>query len=113
MTNSDVAGVLGLEDYQVTLLEQLAAQADERGIPREVLPVLAKYLDQIDFERLLVTATGAGEILGVSDRQVANLAEQHMEWMAPIVAVRNTAGEVTYRLWLRAKVGAFGRVRPR
>lgn len=113
MTNSDVAGVLGLEDYQVALLEQLAAQADERGIPREVLPVLAKYLDRVDFERLLVTSSGAGEILGVSERQVAYLAEQHLEWMGPMVAVRNAAGEVTYRLWLKAKLSAFSRVRPR
>lgn len=113
MTTALDAAALGLEDYQVDLLHQLAGQADERGIPREALPVLAKYLDRIDFDRLVVNAAGAGEILGVGDRQVANLIEEHYEWMAPLVTVRNAVGEVTYRLWLKAKVGAFNRMRPR
>ncbi|MCE7937633.1 MAG: hypothetical protein DYG90_03350 [Chloroflexi bacterium CFX6] len=111
MTNSDVAGVLGLEDYQVTLLEQLAEQADERGIPREVLPVLAKYLDRVDFDRLVVNAAGAGEILGVGDRQVGNLTEQHYEWMAPLVTLRDRTGEIAFRLWLSAKVQRFAQMR--
>lgn len=102
---------LGLEDYQLELLVQLAAQADERGIPREVLPILAKYVDRIDFDRLVVTATGASEILRVSDRQVDRLIETNFEWMAPFVTTRDRAGDVVSRVWLKARVAAFQRWR--
>lgn len=113
MTTAIDAAALGLEDYQVDLLHQLAGQADERGIPREVLPVLARYLDRIDFDRLVVNAAGAGEILGIGDRQVGNLVERHYEWMAPLVTLRDRTGEVSFRLWLATKVAAFQRIRPR
>lgn len=102
---------LGLEDYQQELLAQLLAQADERGIPREVLPILARHLDRIDFDRITVGAAGAAEILRVGERQVYNLVETNLEWMSPLTVARDAAGQPRGQLWLASKLRAFQRVR--
>jgi len=104
---SDMAGGLGLEDYQLELLGQLVEQADRQGIPREVLPILAKYLDRIDWDPLLATPSAAAGILGVSERSLGDMIQSSFEWMAPFIWVRGPSGETVVRVWLAAKVRAF------
>jgi len=107
----DAGAILGLEDYQLELLHQLAAQAERQGIPREALPVLAKYVDRIDWDPILATPAEAAEILGVEERSLGNMVQSAFEWMAPFVWVRSKSGETVVRVWLAAKVRAYRRVR--
>lgn len=106
-----MAKALGLPPYQLRLLEQLAEQAERQGIAVEDLAHLARGLDRIDWEAILVDTREAAAILGVTEGHIGNLASAHQEWMAPLLTIRAETGKAVSRLWLRAKVEEFGRLR--
>ncbi|MCB0218032.1 MAG: hypothetical protein H6648_08600 [Caldilineae bacterium] len=103
----------GLERYELDLALELAEQAAARKIPLEDIPALARNLDRIDWDAILVRVDGAAEIIGVDVRQVGNLIKSDFEWIAPTIWLRNDQGNTVTRLWLGAKVKAFARMRLR
>lgn len=108
---ADRAASLGLAEYQLEIYDTLLAQQDSK-IPREVLPILARWLDKIDFDRLLIGRVEAGNMLKVTPRQVANIGLKFPQWMHPLIAPLGANGETpVIELWLGAKVRGFVRWR--
>jgi len=105
------AASLGLADYQLDIYDTLLAQED-RAIPREVLPILARWLDSIDFGPLLVGRQEAAKITQTSIRTVSYMVGRHPQWMRPLVEPTSGDGVTPLiQLWLEAKVRAYSRWR--
>ena len=105
---------LGLQAHERVLYEQIRAQAERRGIPPESWVMLAKVLPKLDLDELTVGARETWEILGLSQPRLSQLANdvRAYPWMKPWVQ-KQTAGLVTDRLWLRAWVQHFAKIRTR
>lgn len=103
------AAALGLAEYQLAIYDNLVRQVDQGAkIPRDVLPILAHYLDKIDLTSLLMGAQEAAETLGISLRGLPNTIARHPHWMRPIVEpVRSDGVTPIIQLWLRARVNAY------
>jgi hypothetical protein len=106
----DPAAELGLADYQYSIYRTLLANPDNK-IPREVLPIIARWLDRVDFGMLLV---GREEVMGIigrsSPQTLRNYTREYRQWLQPLVAhYKDPLSPPTIELWLRAKAEGFAR----
>lgn len=102
---------LGLADYQWEIYQTLLANPHNK-IPREVLPVLARWLDRVDFGALLIGREEAAGIIGVNPRTIERHVIKFPQWMTPTVSPYGDDGVTpVIELWLRARVESFARWR--
>lgn len=107
----DHASELGLADYQYAIYRALLSNPDNK-IPREVLPIMARWLDRVDFGSLLVGREEAAGIIGVNPRTIERHVIKFPQWMAPTISPYGDDGVTpVIELWLRARVESFARWR--
>ena len=108
------ADEFGLKPHERILYDEIREQAPRQGIPAEAWLILARYLPLLDLNALTVSRHEAGELLDVTSSRVIQMAGevQAQPWMKPIVHKR-TSNFTTDRIWLRAFVEYYDRIRPR
>lgn len=110
-SRAERAAQLGLAEYQLEIYDTLLAQ-EGSPIPREILPILARWLDKIDFGPLLVGRPDAAKITETSTRTVSYMISRHPQWMRPLIEPTSGDGLTpVIQLWLVAKVRAYARWR--
>lgn len=102
---------LGLAEYQLEIYDTLRSQPNS-PIPPWVLPILARWLDKIDFDRLLIGRVEAGAIMKVAPRNVGYQMETFPQWLRPLVSpAAAEGGKPAIQLWLAAKIRGYVRWR--
>jgi hypothetical protein len=105
------ADALGLAEYQLDIYDALRTQPDS-PIPLWVLPILARWLDKIDFNRILVGRAEAAAIISTGTRNVTYHMDHFPQWLAPLVSpAAEGSDKPAILLWLRAKVRGYARWR--